>query len=139
LARSLTEAAAGQTQGFFAWLAGQLGERTWFNGDAFGWADLCVAPHLATSITFGNSPAEGSPLAGWFARAQERPAVASAMEEARAAFGAGSSNIADLLARGVFKREYRDHRLEWMIKSGGLSVVLDGLEAGNIRFTAGFG
>ncbi|MBU6271320.1 MAG: hypothetical protein KGQ67_08465 [Betaproteobacteria bacterium] len=33
------------------------------------------------------------------------------------------------------KREYRDHRLEWMIKSGGIEVVLAGLRDGNIRFT----
>jgi RNA polymerase-associated protein len=31
-------------------------------------------------------------------------------------------------------REYRDHRLEWMIKSGGIEVVLAGLRDGNIRF-----
>jgi glutathione S-transferase/RNA polymerase-associated protein len=39
----------------------------------------------------------------------------------------------------VFKREYRDHRLEWMIKSGGISVVQDGLDRNNIRFTDVFG
>jgi len=31
-------------------------------------------------------------------------------------------------------REYRDHRLEWMIKSGGIEVVLAGLRDANIRF-----
>ena len=31
-------------------------------------------------------------------------------------------------------REYRDHRLEWMIKSGGIEVVFAGLRDGNIRF-----
>jgi hypothetical protein len=33
------------------------------------------------------------------------------------------------------KREYRDHRLEWMIKSGGVGVVLAGLRDRNIRPT----
>ena len=42
------------------------------------------------------------------------------------------------LAAGLFKREYRDHRLEWMIKSGGLEVVQAGLEHDNIRFTGVF-
>jgi glutathione S-transferase/RNA polymerase-associated protein len=139
LARTLTATAARQTAAFFAWLEGQLGERAWFNGEAFGWADLSVAPHVATSITFGNAPAEGSRLADWFARAGERPSVVAALAEAQAAFGRGSSNIADLLAKGLFKREYRDHRLEWMIKSGGLDIVVEGLTAGNIRFTEGFG
>jgi hypothetical protein len=33
------------------------------------------------------------------------------------------------------RREYRDHRLEWMMKSGGVQIVLDGLANNNIRFT----
>jgi RNA polymerase-associated protein len=32
-------------------------------------------------------------------------------------------------------REYRDYRLEWMIRSGGMEVVLAGLRAGTIRFS----
>ena len=50
-----------------------------------------------------------------------------------------SSNVADLVEKGLFKREYRDHRLEWMIKSGGVDVVLKGLERDNIRFAPPFG
>ena len=42
--------------------------------------------------------------------------------------------VARQIASGQFKREYRDHRLEWMIRSGGLDVVLEGLAKGNIRF-----
>ena len=33
-------------------------------------------------------------------------------------------------------RQYRDYRLEWMMKSGGTDVVLKGLENGTIRFAA---
>jgi glutathione S-transferase/RNA polymerase-associated protein len=43
-----------------------------------------------------------------------------------------------LVRDGLFKREYRDHRLEWMIKSGGLEVVLEGLAKDNIRFSPDF-
>jgi glutathione S-transferase/RNA polymerase-associated protein len=39
-----------------------------------------------------------------------------------------------VVASGLFVREYRDHRLEWMLRSGGAQVVLDGLEKKNIRF-----
>jgi len=46
--------------------------------------------------------------------------------------------VADLLGRGRFRREYRDHRLEWMIRSGGLDIVMDGLERDNIRFNPPF-
>jgi len=31
-------------------------------------------------------------------------------------------------------REYRDHRLEWMIRSGGIDVITAGLAKKNIRF-----
>jgi glutathione S-transferase/RNA polymerase-associated protein len=43
-------------------------------------------------------------------------------------------DVASLVEQGLFKREYRDHRLEWMIKVGGLEVVTKGLENDNIRF-----
>jgi glutathione S-transferase/RNA polymerase-associated protein len=45
------------------------------------------------------------------------------------------SDVADLVDKGLFKREYRDHRLEWMIKVGGLDVVAKGLARDNIRFS----
>ena len=35
-------------------------------------------------------------------------------------------------------RQYRDHRLEWMMKSGGTNIVLDGLAKGTIRFAQEF-
>ena len=37
-----------------------------------------------------------------------------------------------------FKREYRDHRLEWMIRAGGIDVVAAGIAADNIRFNRSF-
>ncbi len=137
LANTLLANAARQTQDYYSWLAGKLGDAPWFNGAAFGWGDLSVAPYVGASISMGNRPAEGSTLSAWFARAMERPAVGATLNEALA-FDKGSSNVPELVAQGLFKREYRDHRLEWMIKSGGLEVVVKGLEAGNIRFTDGF-
>ena len=41
---------------------------------------------------------------------------------------------ADLYTTGGRRREYRDHRLEWMVKSGGIDIVLAGLRDRNIRF-----
>ena len=45
-----------------------------------------------------------------------------------AASVSGMENVSEIVRQGLMKREYRDHRLEWMIRSGGLQVVLDGLE-----------
>ncbi|HLZ83630.1 MAG TPA: glutathione binding-like protein, partial [Caulobacteraceae bacterium] len=137
LAQTLRANAAAQTQGYYRWLEGKLGDATWFNGEAFGWGDLSVVPYVAASIVMGNKPADGSPLSAWFTQVMARPSVAQTVGEARA-FDQGSSNVAEAVAQGLFKREYRDHRLEWMIKSGGLDVVLKGLKADNIRFTQTF-
>ena len=138
-AAMLEEAAARQTRGFFAWLEKQLGAREWFNGQAFGWGDLSVVPYLNGSLGHGHKPAEGSKLSAWLARANARPSVAETREEAAAATrGSAMPNVAELVEKGLFKREYRDHRLEWMVKSGGVDVVLRGLERDNIRFTQDF-
>lgn len=141
LAGALTAAARSQIKGFYVWLEGQLGHREWFNGDRFGWGDLSVVPYLNGSVGHGNSPPEGSNLAAWLARANARPSVAACAEDIAKlnASGATMPDVAELVAKGLFKREYRDHRLEWMIKSGGVEVVLKGLERDNIRFAPPFG
>jgi glutathione S-transferase/RNA polymerase-associated protein len=139
-AEALTAAARRQTDGFFAWLEKQLGGRDWFNGAAFGWGDLSVVPYLNGAAGHGHPPSAGSKLADWLARANARPSVAAAAEEAAASARASTmTNVAELVEQGLFKREYRDHRLEWMIKSGGVDVVLKGLERDNIRFAPAFG
>ena len=138
-AAKIEAAAARQIAGFHAWLERQLGDREWFNGSAFGWGDLAVVPFLNGSAGQGHPPPEGSRLAAWLARTNARPSVAATPAEIAAmARTSGMANVAELVEQGLFKREYRDHRLEWMIKSGGLDVVLKGIERGNIRFTPEF-
>jgi glutathione S-transferase len=139
-AEALYAAARQQTEGFFGWLEKQLETREWFNGAAFGWGDLSVVPYVNGSVGQGNPPAEGSKLAAWLTRANARPSVAACVADiAELNSGATMPNVAELVEKGLFKREYRDHRLEWMIKSGGVDVVLKGLERDNIRFSPTFG
>jgi glutathione S-transferase/RNA polymerase-associated protein len=137
-AAEVLKATAGrQTQGFLAWLEKQLGSHDWFNGAAFGWGDLSVAPYVAASAAMGFRAADGSAVAAWLTRVLARPSVAETIGEARG-FSTEGSGVAEAVAAGLFKREYRDHRLEWMMKSGGVDIVLKGLAAGNIRFTGDF-
>jgi glutathione S-transferase len=140
LAETLFSAAKTQTEGFFAWLETELAGRDWFNGTGFGWGDLSVVPYVNGSVGQGHPPAAGTKLAAWLGRANARPSVAACAADI-AALNAGASmpNVAELVEKGLFKREYRDHRLEWMIKSGGVDVVLQGLARGNIRFAPPFG
>ena len=128
---------AEQIAGLQSWLGRQLGRPDWFNGAAFGWGDLAVAPYVQASARFDITPAAGSALGRWLQRVDARPSVAETHAEANAS-AASLVNVADAIEKGLFKREYRDHRLEWMIKSGGLDIVSKGLAKGNIRFTADF-
>ncbi|HYC00121.1 MAG TPA: glutathione S-transferase family protein [Candidatus Limnocylindrales bacterium] len=134
LADKLLGEAARQATGLNAWLERHLGGREWMNGAAFGWADLSVIPYVNGAAAFGNGPRAGSALASWQERVNARPSVAQTTQEATASM-AGIPDLARVLAPGVFVREYRDHRLEWMIRSGGLSIVTDGMEKGTIRFS----
>jgi glutathione S-transferase/RNA polymerase-associated protein len=137
LAQRLAARAAEQTAAHQAWLEPQLSARGWFNGDAFGMGDLCVVPFVNGSAAFGNGPKPGTRLADWLVRVNERPSVAASARAASEAAAQAATSLgaaAERIASGRFKREYRDHRLEWMIRSGGLEVVLDGLAKDNIRF-----
>lgn len=134
LAEKMVATAARQTAEIQVWLAARLGSRPWFGGESFGWADIGVAPYLNRSFHYGLGTAPGSTLAQWRERLRQRPSVAATFAEFEAA-AANMGDGAQRLASGAIRREYRDHRLEWMMKSGGLQIVLDGLAKGNIRFT----
>ena len=123
-----------QASAFFAMLETQLGDADWFNGAQFGWGDLSVVPYLNGAAGFGIAPAAGSRLALWFERANARPSVAQTRKESEASIR-GMAQVDQAVKAGLFKRQYRDHRLEWMMKSGGRDIVLSGLETGTIRFT----
>ena len=133
-AEKMKAIAAAQTAELQDWLTDRLGDAPWFNGASFGWADVSVAPYVNRSFHYGFGTASGSPLDKWRHRIRERPAVAKTFRE----FEAACEHMGDAAARlasGAIRREYRDHRLEWMMKSGGVQVVLDGLAKNNIRFT----
>ncbi|MBS0470214.1 MAG: glutathione S-transferase family protein [Proteobacteria bacterium] len=133
-ARNIEAHAAKQARGTYAWLERQLGDAQWFNGESFGWADLSVVPYLNGALGNGLPPERGSKLGQWLERANARPSVHKSAKAAADVI-AQMANVAGAVRSGVFKREYRDHRLEWMIRSGGIDVVLEGLKANNIRFS----
>lgn len=133
-ARTIEAHASAQARGLYAWLARHLGDQDWFCGKTFGWADLSVVPYLNGARGNGIGPDEDSVLGRWLKRANARPSVQKAANAAAESVR-GMGQVAGAVKSGMFKREYRDHRLEWMIRSGGLDVVLEGLKNNNIRFT----
>jgi len=133
-ARAIEAKASKQARGIYEWLSRQLGDRQWFNGDTFGWGDLSVVPYLNGATANGFPPDKGSKLSQWLMRANQRPSVQKAAKAAADVIS-NMSLVAGAVQSGMFKREYRDHRLEWMIRSGGIDVVLEGLKNNNIRFS----
>lgn len=112
----------------------ELARGPWLSGAHFGRADAAVVVHVVNAGFFGMPPLEQH------ARLREWTERASALESVK-------RDQADLMTfmsgdgmrsmrKGPFRRQYRDHRLEWMLRSGGLDVVLRGLKADNIRFSA---
>jgi glutathione S-transferase len=130
----LREAAVEQVGHMYRWLEGLLGSSPWLNGERFGWGDLSALPFATMSGMFGIEPPAGSTVADWLQRSRQRPSVGQTVDEALATIP-GMDAIGDALKAGTFRRQFRDHRLEWMIRSGGLQVVIDGLANGDIRFT----
>ena len=134
LAEQLKEAAARDTAILQSWLTDRLGSADWLGGEMFGWADAAAAPMVNRSVYYGLGPMPGSPLDRWHQRVCARPTVAATFREFDAA-AERMTGLSKLYATGGRRREYRDHRLEWMVRSGGIDVVTDGLAAGNIRFS----
>jgi glutathione S-transferase/RNA polymerase-associated protein len=135
-AEELQARARGQLDNFHAWLERQLGDKEWFNGDSFGWADMCIIPFVNGASGF-HGPKEGSKLAAWQARANQRPSVQKCQQDI-ANLQMPMTDVAALVKSGQFKREYRDHRLEWMMRSGGAEIVMDGIRNDTIRFSHEF-
>ncbi|EMC91446.1 hypothetical protein BAUCODRAFT_329043 [Baudoinia panamericana UAMH 10762] len=123
-----------QTAEIQAWLSEKLGEQQYFCGDEFSYADVCVAPMLNRSVNYGFGPVEGSPLQLWHARIKERPSVKATFEEMEEGAKVMSKGMKAMFTEGPNKRQYRSHRLEMMVKLGGIDVVIEGLKRDNIRF-----
>jgi|SRR5271166_1542243 len=134
LADSMLARAATQIAGVQARLDRELGDRQFFNGESFGWGDLSVYPYVNTSKFYGIAPPAGSKLAAWLERVSTRESVRKCAEAAAQSFS-GVEQLPALVESGLFVRQYRDHRLEWMLRSGGLEIVLRGIEKKNIRFS----
>jgi glutathione S-transferase len=134
-ARRIEARAIEQTAGVHGWLERELGAAQYFNGVSFGYGDLSVFPYVRGSVVWGVPPKAGTTLAAWLARVEERPSVRKTIE-ATQQFAGSMDSLPQILESGAFARQYRDHRLEWMMRSGGVEVVLEGLKKKTIRFSS---
>lgn len=123
-----------QVAGLNARLERELEGREWLNGASFGYADVVAYPFVSGAMALKNKPAAGSRLSAWVTAMRERPSAQRVRQDIIATlpqFANRPKEIAD----GHHRREYRDHRLDWMLRSGGIEIVLAGIRANNIRFS----
>lgn len=133
-AERLLAAAKHQTKQIQNWLATKLGSQPFFNGDNPGYADFAVAPIVNRSVLYELELEEQ--LKSWHARVNEVPAVKETYEEMlQGAVMMSKAGPTVFAPHGGRRREYRDHRLEWMIKNGAMNIVEKGLTDDNIRFS----
>jgi glutathione S-transferase len=137
LAERMLARAAEQIGKMYQRLERELDGRAFFNGERFGWGDLSVYPYVAGSTGHGIAPPADSMLSAWLGRVSQQDSIAQCAAAAMEAL-AGFQNLGPIIEQGLFVREYRDHRLEWMMRSGGPQIVLDGMQKRNIRFSVEF-
>jgi glutathione S-transferase/RNA polymerase-associated protein len=140
-AEQLLTSAREQLGRAWARLDRELDGRPWMNGASFGRGDAAVVPHITGSAFFGMPlDPKHARLADWAARCAEQPAVRADAEQLAAwmrdNLGGGGGGPQGAMP---IVRQYRDHRLEWMMKSGGIDVVRRGLAAATIRYQVDFG
>lgn len=134
LAQQLLERAAQQTAGLNHRLGEMLGHEPYFNGQQFGYGDIVVLPYVQAAAGLNREPTPGSLLSGWFERVRSRPSAERVREDIRASLPEFAARP-QAVAEGKHRRQYRDHRLDWMLRSGGLQIVLSGMERNDLRFS----
>lgn len=126
------------------WLEDQLAQREYFHADGakFGYADIVVAPFIQRSMYHGLGPQRDSQLGQWLDRIQQRASVKKTFEEFDAAIEGLMTRLGNFTSEAnankpreeKAKRLYRDHRLEWLIKSGAIDAVKDAIDQETVRF-----
>jgi glutathione S-transferase/RNA polymerase-associated protein len=139
-AERLLASAREQLARYHARLDRELEGREWMNGARFGRGDAAVLPHAAISAFFGIPiDPRHARLTAWLARCGQQAAARTEAQQLSTWMRENlGPDVASTRAPMPVVRQYRDHRLEWMMKSGGVDVVLRGLERGTIRFQTEF-
>ncbi|KAK4500125.1 hypothetical protein PRZ48_008311 [Zasmidium cellare] len=134
-AERIQAAAGDQTKQIHEYLTPLLGTKPFFNGTTPGLADICLAPVFHRSVLRGLGPAKDSPLDAWHSRMEGVPAIAETWREMEGGVQGMSNAGPGLWApHSGRRREYRDHRLEFLMKNGAAWIVNKGLEDDNVRF-----
>jgi glutathione S-transferase/RNA polymerase-associated protein len=133
-AERMVESARGQLERVWDRLELEFDRSAWLSGAKFGRADASVIIHVVNAGLFGMPPLERhARLREWTGRCLGVEGVKR--DQADLAAWMASDELRGM-RKGPIRRQYRDHRLEWMLKSGGIEVVLRGMDKNSIRFSA---
>ena len=116
----------------FALLEKKLGDANFFGGDSFNRSDICVLPHLNTARIMKNGP-DSANLSAWLERVNSRPSVQATLAEVREAMPIFKDMMTQIRS-GADKRHYRDHRLDYLLRSGGSPILFDRIADNSVRF-----
>jgi glutathione S-transferase len=133
-ATQMLEKARAQIAGLNARLERELERREWFNGERFGFGDIAVYPFVNGAAATGNKPGAGGRLDSWLKSVRKRPSAERIKQDVVASLPRFMNRPKEI-AEGRVQREYRDHRVDWMLRSGGLQIVIDGLQQKTIRLS----
>lgn len=131
-ARAVVARGQAELKDIFALLEAKLGAADYFGGDRFGRADICVLPHLNTARVMRNGPTSEA-LTAWMERVNARPSVSANLAEVKQAIPIYKEMMARIQS-GEEQRHYRDHRLDWLVRSGGAPILFDRIKNGSVRF-----
>jgi glutathione S-transferase len=133
-AQQMMARSGAQLAGVWGRLEAEL-DGPWLSGARFGRADASLIVHVVASGLFGFSLLDRHPrLRDWSARCLEVESVKRDQADLAVFMG---SDAARAMRKGPrLKRQYRDHRLEWMFKTGGRDIVLRGLDEETIHFVS---
>lgn len=134
LRTSMLARARAQVVALNAQLEAELTTRPWLTGEQLGLADIAAYPYVNGAASQGNKPEPGSRLEAWLTAMRARPSAERVRQDIRDSMAA-FANVPKRIAGGTAKRQYRDHRLEWVLRSGGLTIVASGLEADDLFFS----
>jgi glutathione S-transferase len=134
LKQALLARASAQVASLNARLERALEGRQWLNGESFGFGDIVVYPHVNAASSQGNKPEPGSRLDTWLRAVRQRPSAQRVKQDIVGTLQ-DYATVPKRIAAAEAQRQYRDHRLDWMIRSGGAEVVLAGIADHNIRFS----
>jgi glutathione S-transferase len=134
LKASMLARASQQVASLNARLESELQGREWLNGEQFGFADIAAYPHVNGASSQGNKPAPGSRLEAWLRAVRARPSAQRCKQDIMATLATYLA-VPQRIASGQAKRQYRDHRLEWVLRSGGLEIIATGLRNDDIAFS----